>query len=265
MRNPSLTLRTEMFYWRAGGEVLDRGDYWLIRSPTNPTYYFGNLLYFHRPPGDGDYERWLKLFQQEFEDSPQVKHILFIWDAPEGEPGELKPFADAGFDVQSNVTLATGKVVPPVTLNKEINVRRVVSDDQWEEVLASKIRLRDPRFDLETYTPFKKRWLELRRELAERGLGNWYGAYIGDRLVGDLGLFRDGNVGRFQDVGTDVEFRRRGICGTLVHEVSKQALESGDVETLVMIADQNYHAAKIYESVGFKPAGWHVSACRYPI
>jgi ribosomal protein S18 acetylase RimI-like enzyme len=117
---------------------------------------------------------------------------------------------------------------------------------------------------LKTYTPFKKKWLDVRRRLADQGLGNWYGAYIDDILVGDLGLFRDGTIARFQDVGTEVEFRRRGICGTLVYEVSKRALESDDIETLVMVADENYHAARIYESVGFVPTERHASACRYP-
>jgi predicted GNAT family acetyltransferase len=95
-------------------------------------------------------------------------------------------------------------------------------------------------------------------------VGEWYGAFLGGRLVGDLGLFRDGPLARFQDVSTDEAFRRRGVCGTLVHEVARRALESGRAETLVMVADENYHAARVYESVGFRPEERHVVACRYP-
>ena len=104
----------------------------------------------------------------------------------------------------------------------------------------------------------------MRRELAARGQGDWYGAFSGERMVGNLGLFHEGKLARFQDVDTEPDFRRRGVCGTLVYEVAREALESKGIETLVMVADENYHAARIYESVGFKPRERHVSACRYP-
>lgn len=259
-----MIFRTEMIYWRVDGQVLDRGEYHLVRSPANPTYYGGNLLYFDHPPVEGDYTHWLELFESEFKDEPNVKHVLFMWDLPEGETGAVAQFIEGGFEIQSNVTLMTDQVVPPPKLNSEIKVRRIEANNEWDAVLAAKLRARNPRFDLKTYTPFKKKWLDARRRLADQGLGNWYGAYIDNQLVGDLGLFRDGTIARFQDVGTEPEFRQRGICGTLVYEVSRQALESNGIETLVMVADENYHAARIYESVGFRPTEWHASACRYP-
>jgi GNAT superfamily N-acetyltransferase len=264
MRKASLMLRTEMIFWREDGEVIKRGDYHLVRTSGNPTYYGGNLLYFDSPPANGDYDRWMSLFQSEFNDDPGVKHVLFIWDIKDGDIGAVEPFVDGGFEVQSNVTLMAREVIPPANPNIEIEVRRIQTDDEWHSVLEAKLRLRDSRFSLETYTPFKRKWLNVRRNLADRGLGNWYGAYLDDRLVADLGLFRDGNLGRFQDVGTEVEYRGRGICGTLVYQVSKCALESDGIDSLVMVADENYHAARIYESVGFIPTERHAAACRYP-
>ena len=49
------------------------------------------------------------------------------------------------------------------------------------------------------------------------------------------------------------EFARQGICGTLVHQASSLALRDYGISTLVLEADPGYHAARIYESVGFKP------------
>ena len=69
-----------MIFWRAEGEVIDRGEYWLVRTPSNPTYYSGNLLIFNRPPVEGDYARWLEMFEREFKDEPEVRHVLFMWD-----------------------------------------------------------------------------------------------------------------------------------------------------------------------------------------
>jgi ribosomal protein S18 acetylase RimI-like enzyme len=253
-----------MIFWRAEGQVCDRGDHWLVRTPSNPTYYGGNLLFFDRPPGEADYERWVSLFRSAFRDQPEVRHVYFMWDVPGNDPGAVEPFLGGGFELRSDVTLLAGEVHPPPKMNDEIEVRPISTEAEWEALLAAKVRLRGPRFKLDSYTRFKKRWLAGRRRLVDAGQGQWHGAFIRGRMVADLGLFRDGDVARFQDVATDPSFRRRGICGRLVYEVARESLASGQVKTLVMAADENYHAARIYESVGFKPQERHATACRYP-
>lgn len=64
---------------------------------------------------------------------------------------------------------------------------------------------------------------------------------------------RCGDLGRFQLVGTDPRFARRGVCSTLVHDASRWALTELGVDALVIAADAEYHAARVYESVGFRP------------
>jgi predicted GNAT family acetyltransferase len=68
-------------------------------------------------------------------------------------------------------------------------------------------------------------------------------------------------VGRFQAVGTHPDHRRQGICATLVYETARRALATGRAVTLVMVADPDYHAARIYESVGFAAAEQQVGIC----
>lgn len=264
MQSNSTTFQTERIFWRTEADIVGRGEYWLIKSPSNPTHYNGNLLYFDHAPAKDDFHRWMDSFEREFGDLTEARHVLFVWDMPSREPGNTHPFIEAGFDIQHNVTLAAQSVVAPPHLNTDIDVRPITSDDDWAAVLDAKLRLRDPRLDPETFAPFKKTWLEGRRKLAESGHGGWYGAFINDRLVADLGLFHDGPLARFQDVTTETDFRRRGICGTLVYEISRQALNSDRIKTLVMVADENYYAARIYESVGFRPIERHATACKYP-
>ena len=91
------------------------------------------------------------------------------------------------------------------------------------------------------------------RKMAQAGLGAWFGAFLENQLVADLGLFFEAGVGRFQQVETHPDFRRRGICGTLVYHSSRFGFEKMEARTLVMVADEHYHAARIYESVGFRP------------
>ena len=50
MNIQSLGYRTDLFFPRFDGEVTDRGDYIVIRTPSNPTYHWGNFLLFNQPP-----------------------------------------------------------------------------------------------------------------------------------------------------------------------------------------------------------------------
>lgn len=54
--------------------------------------------------------------------------------------------------------------------------------------------------------------------MTQAGRGVWLGALLGDQLVGALGLFVEGDMGRFQEVSTHLAFRRQGICATLLIE-----------------------------------------------
>jgi len=35
-----------------------RADHWVVSSPSNPTFWWGNFLLFDDAPGPGDGERW---------------------------------------------------------------------------------------------------------------------------------------------------------------------------------------------------------------
>ncbi len=55
------------------------------------------------------------------------------------------------------------------------------------------------------------------RQMFEAGMASWFGAFMDGQLVGDLGVFCEGIVGRYQNVGTHPEYRRQGICFTARH------------------------------------------------
>jgi predicted GNAT family acetyltransferase len=86
----------------------------------------------------------------------------------------------------------------------------------------------------------------------EAGHGKWFGAFDGDRLQASLGLMFDGNgLARFQTVQTHPNDRNKGIASTLVHRASTYGLTEGGARTLVMVADPEYLAIRIYRSLGF--------------
>jgi len=93
------------------------------------------------------------------------------------------------------------------------------------------------------------------RKMSLQGRGDWWGAFMGDELVGSMGLFfdRERRVGRFQNVATAAEHRRKGICSTLLDEVSRMAFdEVGVSELIINTGDAEDNPAKlVYQSLGY--------------
>jgi predicted GNAT family N-acyltransferase len=100
------------------------------------------------------------------------------------------------------------------------------------------------------------------KRLIERGLGNWWGAFINDEQVGSLGLFFLDGIGRFQSVITGPEHRNQNVCKTLMSEVIRRT--AGRSDQLVIVADEAYHAGNIYEAIGFRQRGRLASLCQVP-
>jgi GNAT superfamily N-acetyltransferase len=253
MEVKSLGYRTDLIFPRFDGQILDHGDYLVILTPTNPTFYWGNFLLFSNPPNKDDLENWKAIFTREIGSKLKTEHFAFGWDSTDGSLGEIQPFLEDGFNLNQSVVLAAQQVKVPSKYNRDVLVHPLVSDDDWEQATQNQIACRDPGHSLEGYQVFKRDQMRRYHQMSEDGLGFWFGAFLAKQLVAELGIFSDGKVGRFQQVGTHPDYRRHGICGALVYQASCYALEQMKLETLVMVADENYHAAKIYESIGFEP------------
>jgi ribosomal protein S18 acetylase RimI-like enzyme len=249
----SLGYRTDLFFPQFDGHLINRGDHLVVLTPSNPTYHWGNFLLFAQPPGQGDFERWKTIFEREFRTQPDTHHMAFGWDTITGEIGEVEPFIKNGFNLNRSVVLSTQHVHSPPKLNQQVVIRPIAQDWEWDQALDNQIACRETMFSLAGYTIFKQQQMVRYRNMVSAGWGQWFGAFLDNRLVADLGLFCRDGIGRYQSVGTHPDFRRRGICGTLVYQAANYGFEHLGAQTLVMIAAENYHAAKIYESVGFTP------------
>ncbi|MGO8672247.1 MAG: GNAT family N-acetyltransferase [Capsulimonadaceae bacterium] len=253
MKIQSLGYLTDLIFPRFDGEVVDAGAYTVVRTPSNPTFHWGNFLLFEYPPVASDLVQWKAIFAREIGQPVRCSHIAFGWDRPDGALGDIQPFVDAGFRVREDIVLTAKSALEPHHPNPEVSVRPIRTDAEWNHVIDGKTADRDPRFGEAGYRTFKARQIGRYRRMIDAGLGIWFGAFLDDTLAGELGIFVDGDVGRYQSVGTRPEFRRRGICGTLVKHAAEHATREWGVGTLVMVADEHYHAARIYESLGFRP------------
>lgn len=253
MQIRSLGRRTDFIFAKFSGTVIDRGSYTLLQTPSNPDYHWGNYILFDQAPERGSLKKWTELFRQEFGYYSEPSHYLFTWDTGADDKGDHQEFLDANFELSTAKVLTAAKLIPPSHLSKQLQVRKISSDQDWAEVIQLQTLCADPKFLNGTYEQFKERQMAAYRKMSEAGMGAWFGAYIDAKLVGDLGIFYEGGIGRYQNVGTHPDHRRRGICGTLVYQSGLLAFKEFGVTNLVMEADVDYHAARIYESVGFQP------------
>jgi GNAT superfamily N-acetyltransferase len=251
MRIASLGYLTDLFFAAFDGQIIDRGKYMVIRTPSNPDFYWGNFLLFTCPPGDGDFDRWRELFVREIGSLPGTKHQVFGWDSPSGEPGMILPFTQVGFRLTQSVVLITDKPHASIRQNTAIRVRALQKDSEWEQAITNQVACREPDFSESEYRLFKQPQMERYRRMEAAGLGHWYGAFIGSQLVADLGIYHQQGLGRYQSVGTHPNHRNKGIAASLVYTAGSLAKAEYGLERLVIVAEENSSPSRIYQSVGF--------------
>jgi GNAT superfamily N-acetyltransferase len=249
-----------------------RSGFLVIRSPSNPTHYWGNLLLFDRAPCPGDGPRWEALFDAVFDDDPRVQHRTFGWDQTDGGAGAAREeFADRGYLVGENVGLIAdaAQVVSHARENREVSVRALdsaigVDDALWDAVVELQLaNHEDDGLDEGEHRAFIRARLEGLRALFRAGRGAWYVAIeptTGD-LVASCGIVVTAGRGRFQLVDTAPSHRRRGISSRLVVEAARRASVEHGATRFVIEADPGYHAIGLYESLGFERAEVVVGAC----
>ena len=258
----SLGFRTDLIFPTFDGRIVDRGDYLVVLTPSNPMFYWGNFLVFQGPPVAGDPMRWRSLFAEEIGMPLQASHETFGWDSPEGSVGVVEPFLEAGFSLVRSRVLRTSRLRPPARV-ATTRVRRLETASEWNMALDLQVLCREADHDEAGYRTYRIRQMERYRAMVAAGWGHWYGAFQDDRLVADLGLFHINGLGRFQSVETHPDFRRRGIAGTLVYEAGTMALAES-LSALVIVADAGSPAEGLYVSVGFEPVEFQMGLERWP-
>jgi GNAT superfamily N-acetyltransferase len=278
----ALGFRTELIFHRADGEVIDcRAEHGcrVIRTPSNPTYYWGNYLLFERAPQPGDAQRWPDLFERLIAaGQPQSTHRAFGW--MEDAVGDIDGVLADGYR-QDNVTVmqATGVPnAPPPALDAQLRPLALHGDAaerDWSALVELSVATRGPEFEEGEYWPFARRRVERWRALVHAGQGNWFGAFIDDpvagpRLAAALAVYveaepEDGErLARYQSVMTDAAYRRRGLCRALVAIAARHAREQLRADRLIIAAAAGEMPEQIYASLGFTAAGLQRGVQRMP-
>jgi len=240
-----------------GASVAERDGYLVVCTPDNPNFWWGNFLLLDALPEPGSAGGWLDRFTAEF---PAARHVAIGIDTCQSGVAVPADFIAAGLEPERSIALTATQVAAPPHLNLEVEIRPLAADDDWQQSIDLGLRLYagDGMTDLDYY---HGRALS-RRKITEQGHGAWFGAFEDDKLVAQLGVFRAGDgIARYQHVETDTAARRRGLAGTLVWQAGVYALEELGARTLVIVADQDGDAIRLYRSVGFADAEGQLSLC----
>jgi len=259
----SLGYTTDLALLALGGSVMeDRGDHLVVRSPHNPTHWWGNFLLLAGMPATEDCPGWLERFHETF---PAAAYVALGVDVPDGTAEDLAWFAGRGLSVEAQTVMTATEVHAPRSRNDDAVCRALASDADWDQSVELRVRCIDEGMDPMGYREFAARKAATMRGLAEAGHGAWFGAFLEGRLVSQMGLFCAGDgLARFQSVETDPDFRRQGLAGTLLHVVSRFGFDELAARTQVMVAEPDYFAIELYRAVGFAPTQRQLQVERRP-
>lgn len=250
--------------------VEDRGEYVVVRTPTNPSFHWGNFLMFRRPPAAGDGPAWEAAFEREFGSAGarESRHVSLCWDVCE-DGAARSEFLDRGYEHDLAVALVAEprELVDHPRANGEVETRVLAhdgDDDLWAQVLDLQVAAREPGHGEAEYRRFVEARMADRRVRFAAGDGAWVVALDDGVVVGSCGVVVTHGRCRFQAVDTAESHRRRGIARRVVGAAGRLANERFGAERLVIVADAEYHAKALYESLGFVERERKLAVCWWP-
>ena len=247
----SLGFRTDLALLEMTGSVIeDRRTHLVVRTPANPTYFWGNFLLLAEPPVLGGEREVIAAFHTEF---PQAEHVAIGIDGPEMSAESREAFEAAGLTVDVSAVLTATEIAPPAAV--EADVRALASDEDWEQ-RASLTRAYTTGVDDRALMTFERARNQQEKTLVGAGRGDRFGVFVDGALVSTAAVFRtEDGVARFQTVETHPDHRRRGFAAAAVHAAGRHALDTLGVGLLVIVADSDGDAARLYGRLGFVEAG----------
>jgi GNAT superfamily N-acetyltransferase len=265
MQIRSLALTTELMIWQTRGQVIRRPAYWVVKTPTDPDYFFGNLLLIPQAPTAESVALWQARFVEEFPDTT-IRHATLWWDQGELSNQARLALQSAGFTITTTAVLKRGPESIPVAERSielsPLSLRQLHKDDvgQLTNLAMSLVDDMSP-----SYAAFLHRRSSWQAALISRGVAGFFGASDGEQsLRASVGVVVDRGLARFQDVQTAAAFRKQGLASGLIAMAHQWAAEKG-AHDFVVFSEVDTAAQSLYQSLGFVVVEHTHNACRYPL
>jgi GNAT superfamily N-acetyltransferase len=242
-----------------GSTVDDRGDHLVVRTVANPLFHWGNCIFVIDTDGLGDADRWVGTFEAAVPTADWV--AVGLVQMPTDETGWTRH----GIELELDDVLATSTMPRQAPLPAGYIVHALVTGDDWEQFVARDLAVNEEsdHHEQQSHERFARARALAYREMSERGLAMFVGAFFDGRLIAELGIVRCGETARYQTVGTDPGHRGRGICSHLLGVAAVWGVEWGARQWVIVTAATN-PAGRVYRRAGFELAAPIVTAYRPP-
>jgi GNAT superfamily N-acetyltransferase len=234
-----------------------------LRTPSDPSFRWGNLLVLDEPIAAGALPRWEARFEDAFADLPGVRHRTLAWTGADGALAEL---AAAGYDVDRNTVrvASAGDLADPGPPPEGFALAPVRGEADWRLALHLEA---NPYEDPEAYRLHMERRAATYRRLAAGAMpglrGGWYLATLDGEPAGSMGVFVRDGLARFQAVYVVERHRGRGVATAMVHAVARAAFARWDARQAAIMVDDGTQAERIYARIGFRDVvERYVGGCR---
>lgn len=237
---------------REGSTVEEHDDYVVLRTPSNPTYHWGNCLILRRAPDAGSLAGWLEVFRAEH---PDAAHVAVGIDDPDARIDSAEASA-AGVAVETDVVL-TSSAMAAATGPEGYVLGLLDPDDEPSWAALVEMEMADEFHGTpDAHRLFLRRRYDGHRRAIRAGHGSWWAATTAEGVpAATLGVFGAGaGRARYQSVMTHPEHRRRGLAGALVRAAGRHALEHLGARSLVIVADPEGPAIGVYRRAGLADA-----------
>ena len=240
-------------------QVTHHDYYSVIRTPTEPDYWSGNIIVINGESVDPRAE--IALFRVAH---PDAAHCRVMWDVPGMALDHVSAvLTPDGFDVSIVETLILNGEMRAVDVPDGIALRTIKTDQDWADfaVFQTESAIEEGR-DMAVHAPFQTRRNAAKRAQNEAGFGAWFAAYDGDLMVGTLGMYVGEGLARYQAVETRASHRKRGISSALLRHAFEWARGQDPDAQVIIVADAQGDGGRLYRKMGFTLAEAVVEAHR---
>ncbi|WP_189449053.1 GNAT family N-acetyltransferase [Streptomyces abikoensis] len=245
----SLTLSSDLLILGNAADVTVTEEWISICTRSLPQLRIGNAIVSPKPPTLEDVPAWIRNLEQEVGQSA-ARYGRIVWEGGPAEEDVYRAFKDASFEPYDSLSMKADslKVRPGAT---GVPMQAVQSDAEWRELLDFQIRAN--QVTRSSDRDFLAARLDLYRTESKAGNGAWFTAHADGCVVGCCGIALGNGLARLQGLEVATSHRGNGVGISLVSVASEWALRHGGTRHLVSVVDPDYHARRLFESVGFRP------------
>jgi GNAT superfamily N-acetyltransferase len=233
----------------------------VYKTPMRPDYWWGAYLVSREVVTRKNLLSVSREWDRQLGALADIKKKIIQWEIPSGDftLGSTEITESAAVVNINSVLVANTTTVAAVAERTPAATSGVVIEEVITELDRSAVlgmTLAD--LDEDPESPATANFLQWKHdqffEGVQRGEGRWWMLKVNGEPVANCGLFFNGETARFREVTTHPKWRRQGYARRLCQRVLAECLQDSAAREVVIVAEQNSSAERIYKSIGFVPS-----------